>query len=236
MNAIFISDLHLEDSLSSKFHAFCNLLQNAVEKDQEIYILGDLTEVWVGDDDDSELADTLRDTLKAFTKQTSIYLMYGNRDFLYGSQFTQDTGVKLIEDPFTIEMQSETTLLAHGDVYCTDDIDYQRARSQLRSDAGIQQLLSMTLPQRRELALDLRARSKAANELKPSNIMDVSPVYLEAEMNRRNCRSLIHGHTHRPGIHKESWGIRYVLGSWEYCGWFLEMTPSSSQLRCFAIQ
>ena len=235
MNALFISDLHLDDPNSPRFGALRNLLRDAIEERLEVFILGDLTEVWVGDDDDSSFAESLKSLLRECTNTIPIYLMNGNRDFLYGDRFEYETGVKLISDPYVLSSGAHTVLLAHGDAYCTKDVEYQKMRSILRSPEGIKSLLEQTLEQRRDLAKRLRQQSIASNELKAENIMDVTTEAIDAEMRSKSCEILIHGHTHRPAVHREDWGVRYVLGNWERCGWFLKMTEQEFDLKCFPI-
>ena len=235
MSAIFISDLHLDDSNSIRFEALRKLLGEAIEEDFEVFILGDLTEVWVGDDDDSSFAESLKSLLYECTRKIPIYLMNGNRDFLYGQQFESETGVELIPDPYELNSKAHSVLLAHGDAYCTKDLEYQQLRSILRSPEGIKSLLTQTLEQRRNLAQQLREKSKSANELKAENIMDVTEEAIDTEMRAKSCDILIHGHTHRPAVHKQRWGTRYVLGDWDRCGWFLKMIGHDFELKCFPI-
>ena len=235
MNALFISDLHLDDPNSSRFGALSNLLRDAIEERLEVFILGDLTEVWVGDDDDSSFAESLKNLLRECTKTIPIYLMNGNRDFLYGDRFESETGVALISDPYILRSGPHAVLLAHGDAYCTEDVEYQKMRSILRSPETIEGLLAQTLEQRRDLAQRIRQQSIAANELKAENIMDVTTEAIRTEMRSKSCEILIHGHTHRPAVHREDWGVRYVLGNWEHCGWFLKMTGQDIDLKCFPI-
>lgn len=235
MSAIFISDLHLDEHNSIRFEALRKLLGEAIEEELEVFILGDLTEVWVGDDDDSSFAESLKNLLYECTSNIPIYLMNGNRDFLYGQQFESETGVELIPDPYELNSKAHSVLLAHGDAYCTKDLEYQQLRSILRSPEGIKSLLKQTLEQRRDLAQQLREKSKSVNELKAENIMDVTAEAIDTEMQAKSCDILIHGHTHRPAVHKQRWGTRYVLGDWDRCGWFLKMIGHDFELKCFPI-
>ena len=235
MSALFISDLHLENPHSSRFQTFHNLIIDSARKKQAVYILGDLTEVWVGDDDDSDLSDHLRRVLRECASSTNVYLFHGNRDFLYGSKFELDTGVEILNDPTVIELDEFRVLLTHGDTYCTDDVAYQNMRSMLRSPEAIDHLNRQSLEERRTLASTLRAQSKAANALKPSNIMDVNSEALNADASKHRCDIMIHGHTHRPGIHEETWGTRFVLGQWNNCGWFLHYKDAGFNLQCIPL-
>ena len=236
MKAIFLSDLHLEDPYSARYDVFRRTMDRACEEKRSIYILGDLVEVWVGDDDDGELAEAVRNLLKKCVQRTRVHLMHGNRDFLFGQTFAEETGVELLWDPHIVEVNSGKILLTHGDAYCTRDRDYQAMRLQLRSEAGINGLLQMSLQQRRDFAAFLRAQSQQANELKSENIMDVTVEEIDDIMQSNKGFMMVHGHTHRPAIHQHPWGRRYVLGDWSKCGWTLELTAEDVELRCFPIE
>ncbi len=139
-----------------------------------LYILGDFFEVWIGDDDDAELNQTIIAALKTLTSSnTPVYIMHGNRDFLIGKQFCQQTGCQLLPDPTVINLYGRNVLLMHGDTLCTDDIGYMEFRLQCRSKAWQNELLSHSIEQRRKLAKQMRADSKAANSNKAEDIMDV---------------------------------------------------------------
>ena len=238
MKRTFLSDLHLESVESKTYQGFRATLQRAVLEDSEIYILGDLVEVWVGDDDDSELADHLRTDLAATASQVDVYLMHGNRDFLFRDQFATDTGVHLLTDPFILQANgfAESILLTHGDAYCTSDEAYMTARAMFRSQAWQDSILANTLKERRQLAKNLREQSKEANLMKADNITDVVVEELVAAMNQSECQTVIHGHTHRPAIHEHDGDIRrYVLGDWDRCGWVLRQIYDDLSLERFSL-
>ncbi|MEJ2087432.1 MAG: UDP-2,3-diacylglucosamine diphosphatase [Gammaproteobacteria bacterium] len=230
---LYLSDLHLEDPGSDCFAAFARLMASESTRADDIYILGDLTEVWVGDDDDGPLAVALKEVLRTTTWHCRVHLMHGNRDFLMGATLARQTGIRLIADPHRLD---DGTLLSHGDAFCIDDAPYQQMRALFRSESWHQDVLGRTLAERRELAGNLRAESRRNNANKAENIMDVA----EREVARvaeelRACR-LIHGHTHRPGHHAASWGNRYVLGAWERCGWVARQAPGDEpELACFSL-
>ena len=121
MKQLFISDLHLDADCPQRLEAFERILQYACLNEANTYILGDLVEVWIGDDDDCEFADQLRGILRIYALRTPVYFMHGNRDFLIGSQFSQDTSIELLDDPTVITVSGKRSLLAHGDAYCTSD-------------------------------------------------------------------------------------------------------------------
>ena len=236
MAALFISDLHIDATRPRVLTGLQRVLATVRDDIDAVYILGDLVEVWVGDDDDDPTAAAIRDTLGRAAKHLAVHVMHGNRDFLFGSRFAAETGVTLLGDPAVIEVDGERMLIAHGDAYCTRDLAYQRAREQLRSKAWQAGVLAMSLTDRRALAAGLRARSIAANENKAANIMDVTPQAIEAAMDEADVKLMVHGHTHRPGIHPLARGRRrIVLGDWDRCGWKLTYASGDAELSCFAL-
>ena len=236
MSALFISDLHIDESRPHVLAGLHNLLSSSRDGVDAVYILGDLVEVWVGDDDDGPAADAIRETLARTAKHCALYVMPGNRDFLFRERFAADTGATLIEDPAVIDVDGHRALIAHGDAYCTGDTEYQNVRRQLRSEAWQNDVLAMGLAQRRALAAGLRAKSIAANENKAANIMDVTPAAIDAAMDAAGVDLMIHGHTHRPGIHRLPAGKRrIVLGDWDRCGWKAVLAGGDATLSCFAL-
>ena len=164
MPALFISDLHIDATRPHVLAGLQRLVATLSEDIDALYILGDLVEVWVGDDDDEPAAVAVRDTLGRAAESRAVHVMHGNRDFLFGDTFAAETGVALLEDPSVIDVDGQRVLIAHGDAYCTRDVAYQAAREQLRSKAWQAAVLAMSLTERRALAAGLRARSIAANE------------------------------------------------------------------------
>tara|TARA_A100001037_G_C15121765_1_gene624193 strand:+ start:638 stop:1384 length:747 start_codon:yes stop_codon:yes gene_type:complete len=232
MNRIFISDLHLITTQSDTFVVFEKLLKESITREAEIYILGDLCETWVGDDDDSELANTLKTLFNELSKHTSIFLLHGNRDFLIGSQFAEESGITIIQDPYQLDSQ---TLITHGDSLCTDDEDYQILRKQVRDPNWQKTVLSLDIEKRRKLATQIREESTIKKANKPQNITDVNKIAVSQLSASHGVSQIIHGHTHRPGIHSEPWGTRFVLGAWEKCGWCLREENSELIMECFPL-
>lgn len=255
---LYVSDVHLTPGDNQRLAAFTRLLQAAQEHVDEIYILGDLCEMWIGDDDDSALTLSLTDLFRELTRSTKLGFVAGNRDFLLGEAFEKRTGLKRYPDPHKLE---DGTLLAHGDSLCTDDKDYQQMRALLRSSEWQKDILSKTLDERRAFGQALREQSMAANANKAGNIMDVNATAV-AELIRDQCSGsdkdkdqakapgpdldhesvplarplFIHGHTHRPAIHAlPGGGTRLVLGSWERCGWWAVQDSANVRLRCASI-
>ena len=226
MHRIFLSDLHLDDPSSNSFLKFaeCMLIESA--RADEIYILGDLVEMWIGDDDQSPIALALRETLSNASSHCVINLMHGNRDFLFGQTFCESTGVILLQDPHLID---EHILLSHGDILCTDDTDYQTARKTFRDPVWQKEILSKPLKEREMLGKALRAQSNEANANKSSNIMDANPEAIDQYLAQHKADFLIHGHTHRPGHYPN----RIVTGAWEKNGWLCRQQGNQLQLECF---
>ncbi len=232
VHRIYLSDLHLSDTEEPQFRTLTALLALESRRVDAIYILGDLCEVWVGDDDDSDFADALRNALADASRYTRVLVMHGNRDFLLGQAFAEQCGCELIVDPYLADAQ---TLLTHGDAFCIDDEEYQRVRSLLRSKAWQEDVLSRSLTERRVLAQHMREQSIVSNANQAENIMDVATVEVARIAIEYGAKRIIHGHTHRPGVHAADWGTRYVLGAWDYCGWLLRDAGATPQLECFRL-
>jgi len=231
----FISDLHLDDSrpqVTSALEQFLDERSDAAA----LYILGDLFEFWVGDDDDSALAARVATSLHAYADRgPRLYLMHGNRDFLIGEDFCARSGATLLDDPVTVNEHNRHLLLMHGDSLCTLDTEYQAFRTQARSPQWQQQILALPLSQRRELATQLRAVSKDAGSRKADDIMDVTEAEVLAQMESAGVDTLIHGHTHRPARHETAGGERWVLGDWDQSGWYLQLRKGIIELNKFDI-
>jgi len=231
---VFISDLHLDNPNDVRFDSFAALLAAESRAGAQIFILGDLCEVWVGDDDDGELAQALRDTIADAAEHSSVSLLHGNRDFLFGEQFAKDTGSRMLPDPYVLD---NNLLLSHGDMFCLDDEAYQQARTMLRSAQWQADVLAQDLTARRALAQGMRAQSQASNANKAANIMDVRTSEITKVAAEHGCPLVLHGHTHRPGLHQDDGVARCVLGDWEHCGWLAvrEDPQAIPQLVRFAL-
>jgi len=230
---LFIADVHLEPKQPLRLAALAGLLSARRSEFDEIYFLGDLCEMWIGDDDDDDLALAVQHLLAGTAAHCKLYFMHGNRDFLIGSGFAGSTHCTLLDDPHRL---ADGTLLSHGDALCTDDGEYQQLRELLRAPAWRAETLAKPLDTRRSLGVELRARSRAANANKAANIMDVNAGAVTRLLDTQRARRLIHGHTHRPGKHIDAAGRqRWVLGAWERCGWWLEQRTTELQLRCASL-
>ena len=215
----FISDLHLCDEQPHLLRLFDHYMEVLAPEADRLYILGDLFETWVGDDDDASLARSVIDRLRAWSGAGGeLYLMHGNRDFLIGDDFARATGGILLDDPHLMTLAGRPTLLMHGDTLCTDDTDYQQFRRMVRDPGWQRQLLSQTLAVRRQLAAEIRGKSRAAMAGKDEAIMDVNDEAVSQVFREHGAGLLIHGHTHRPAVHQcQVNGTaceRWVLGDW----------------------
>lgn len=235
MTTLFISDLHLQPSQPHLFEAFLRFLDQKVYDVDALYILGDLFEMWIGDDDDAEWIDDFARALQQVrARGTAIYFTHGNRDFLVGNQFAQRCEMKLLEDASVIDLYGRPALLMHGDTLCTEDKAYLAFREQVRNPQWQQMVMGFSLDQRRQMAAQLRAQSKEAASNKAEDIMDATPAEVVRVMDENNVDLLIHGHTHRPAQHdlivSGKPARRIVLGDWREgdCMWYLRAEQDQS--------
>ncbi len=236
MSTLFISDLHLSARTPAVNRAFWTFLSERAIRAEALYILGDLVEAWLGDDDPDPLARELVSRLRALTDAgVQVRLIRGNRDFLMGKRFARETGARILPDYQVLETGSRRLLLCHGDTLCTDDRAYQRFRRLVQSPLGRGVLARLPLTRRQALAENWRRRSHQANRNKAENIMDVNPTTVRRIAARHEADILIHGHTHRPGIHDHDFGHRIVLGDWGDLGWFAELDSGEVELHSFPI-
>ncbi len=216
MRQLFIADLHLSEEHPRLTTGFLALLRHHGPDLDALYILGDWFESWVGDDDDSPWLQPLVAALQTLSRQgTTIHVQHGNRDFLLGERFVDRFGGTLLPDVCVIESAAGQVRLEHGDALCTDDVKYQAFRQQSRDPIWQANLLAQPLDTRRQIAHMLRLQSKMAQANTPANIMDVNAQAVEAALAASDARILLHGHTHRPGVHHLPDGkTRLVLGDW----------------------
>jgi UDP-2,3-diacylglucosamine hydrolase len=235
----FISDLHLQESRPDITKAFLGFLENTAYKAERLYILGDLFEAWIGDDDQNNLISEIQAALLKTNKTTKIFFLHGNRDFLIGTEFASSSGLEILNDPTIEEMFGNRVLLMHGDLLCIEDHDYQAFRKTSRDAKWQDEFLNKSIEERREIAHKLRTISKEATGIKKEEIMDVSATEVIRIMDESAVNLLIHGHTHRPKSHKitvnDKPAERIVLGDWDAYGWYLWMDSSSCELKNFSI-
>ena len=216
---LLISDLHLSLQQPATVERFLGFLKNRAANAGELFILGDLFDAWIGDDNELPLYQAIRSGLKARADAgTRIYLQHGNRDFLIGEAFCKECGCALIGDEHVADFFGTPTLLMHGDTLCTDDIAYQQARSFLRNPAFIAEFLQKSLEERAMIATEYRKKSGEATSLLADDIMDVNAQAVADAMRRHVVCRLVHGHTHRQAIHHMELDgrmcERIVLGEW----------------------
>ncbi|MFI3186845.1 MAG: UDP-2,3-diacylglucosamine diphosphatase [Methylococcaceae bacterium] len=216
---LFISDLHLSLEKPEITHRFLSFLKNRAPKASAVYILGDLFDAWIGDDDFTPPNNKIRKQLKQLTNSgIPVYLQQGNRDFLLGKQFAEDTGVILLDEYAVIDLYGTPTLLTHGDLLCTDDLPYQVFRVKAHSPEWQESVLSKPLLLRLLAARWYRIRSYFHKRKKTQDIMDVNQDTVTTVMREKRCLRLIHGHTHRPAVHDfeidQLAAQRFVLAAW----------------------
>ena len=240
MRYLFISDLHLEAKRPDITRAFLRLLETRAPSFDELYILGDFFEVWLGDDTIDELGREVVRALSQLSSQgTRVYLMHGNRDFLLGRRFCRAAGCTLLNDPTVVKLNGEPVLLMHGDSLCTDDLEYMRMRRWLRTPAS--RLLLRNLPKRTryKLGRKLRDESQSRTRMKAADITDVNLGAVAHIMREKGVKTHIHGHTHRPAIHDlmidGASAERIVLGDWDQAGWALEVDENGKRLEAFEL-
>lgn len=223
---LFISDCHLDPRRPEISAALIQFLQSRAAAARRLYILGDLFEVWLGDDDPADGHQQVIDTLSELAVSCEIFFIAGNRDFLLGEDFAARVGMTLLREPHFLQLEQSRVMLLHGDTLCTDDHEYQKFRVMVRDPAWISATLARSLTERGQVAARLRDDSKAAKSLKASEIMDVSETTV-AECFRANAADvIIHGHTHRPALHRYAAGLlRIVLGDWAREPSFLSWQP-----------
>jgi len=226
MSTLFISDLHLSQERPNINELFLAFLQQQAPQAEALYILGDLFEVWLGDDMILPAYQPALEQIAAVINGgTPVYVMHGNRDFFIREQFEKLTGATLIHEPCVIDLYGTPTLLLHGDTLCTDDIEYQKFRAMVRNPQWQDEILSKSPQERLELAKKFREMSKTETAKKDNDIMDVNQDAVMQAMQDNQVLQLIHGHTHRPDTHQftldNQTATRVVLPDWYEKGGYL---------------
>jgi len=236
VSTLFISDLHLDESRPQTIELALDLFSNFAGEFDTLYILGDFVEHWIGDDYCQPALQPVFDALGDLgCRDTAVKLMHGNRDFLIASAFAERYGIELItDDEIHIDLYGVPTLLMHGDTLCTDDVDYQKFRTQVRSPAWQREFLARPVCERLEIVASLRDRSQIAIAGKTGMIMDVNQNAVQRIMRKEHVSRLIHGHTHRPAQHQfeidDEPATRRVLGEWKDSAVILVCTPTQCEL------
>jgi len=236
MTTLFISDLHLDAARPQITQLFLDFLKTEASRAQALYILGDFFEAWIGDDDPDPHHARVMDGVHTLTGSgIPVYFMHGNRDFLIGAEFERKTGCTLLAEPTVMNLYGTRTLLMHGDTLCTDDLEYQKFRRQVRNPAWQKTFLAKPFAERRAFAQQARAASQTQTAAKPDYLMDVNQREVERVMTEHGATRLIHGHTHRPAIHRFAVNgqnlTRIVLGDWYEQSSILVARDAEPELR-----
>lgn len=227
MHSIFISDLHLANERPHISEVFFEFVRHTAARAEALYILGDLFEYWIGDDDldDPLNAAVARALGELAAGGVSVFFMHGNRDFLIGRQFAERAGAKLVADPLPVALYGTPTLLMHGDTLCSDDVDYQKFRATARDPKFQADFLAQPIAARRQRVGQLREINAQAKQAKTAEIMDVTLATVEQTLREFGYPRLIHGHTHRPARHlhvvDDRTCERWVLNDWYQRGGYL---------------
>ena len=235
MTITFISDLHISESQPEIANQFIDFLDNCAQNSDALYILGDLFEYWIGDDNpDPYYKDIILCLNKYITNGIPTYFIHGNRDFLIGEKFSKDTGIKILKDPSIIKINEERVLISHGDIFCTDDHEYQATRRVTRDPEWQKMMLKKSIREREDFALKVREKSKQSTKYLDENITDVNKKEINETFKNNNLAKIIHGHTHKPGIHNmlldNTPHQRIVLGDWYEQGSILQWEKSGPNL------
>ena len=238
MTTLFIADLHLCTEEPAITAGFLRFLAGDARKADALYILGDLFEAWIGDDDPNPLHREMAAAIKALTDSgVPCFFIHGNRDFLIGKRFARESGMTLLPQEKVLNLYGRNVLIMHGDTLCTDDTGYQAFRAKVHQTWLQKLFLSLPLFIRQRIAAKMRANSKAANSSKSLEIMDVNPQAVITEMEKHQVQWLIHGHTHRPAVHELTANaqpaFRVVLGAWHTEGSMIKVTPDDVELIAF---
>ena len=219
MTITFISDLHISESQPEIAKQFIEFLENSSKSTSALYILGDLFEYWIGDDDPNPYYARIVSSLYDYNASgIPTYFIHGNRDFLIGEIFAKKTGVKILKDPSIIKINDEKIMLSHGDIFCTDDYEYQNTRKLTRDPEWQKMMLKKTIVERETFAQKAREESKHHTKYLNDNITDVNQDEINKTFKNNNLAKIIHGHTHKPAIHDTLINNiphqRFVLGDW----------------------
>lgn len=240
-DTLFISDLHLDEEQPAIADGLLAFLAREAPRAHSLYVLGDLFEAWIGDDHDTPFHQRIVAAFRRFADAgRSLYFLHGNRDFALGEAFATAAGGALIAENTALTLHGRRLLLAHGDALCTDDHEYQKFRAMVRNPQWLAGMLAMPLPARLALAQKLRSESRMRNANKADNIMDVNDGTVRALLNDSGAEVLVHGHTHRPAVHRVELGHRVaeriVLGDWHpQKGWCLRANAQGLHLESFPL-
>ena len=239
MATLFIADLHLCAEEPAITAGFLRFLAGEARQAGALYILGDLFEAWIGDDDPNPLHAQIAAAIRTLVESgVPCYFIHGNRDFLLGKRFARESGMQLLPEEKVLNLYGKRVLIMHGDTLCTDDVGYQAFRAKVHQPWLQTLFLALPLFIRKRIAAKMRAGSQSANRVKDMAIMDVNPQAVAETLERHRVQHLIHGHTHRPAVHglkaNGEPAFRYVLGAWHTQGSMIKVTAESIELIAFA--
>ena len=247
MSTLFVSDLHLDPARPEITALFLRFLQREAASADALYILGDLFEAWVGDDDPSSTGQQVADGLRRLADAgVPVYFVHGNRDFLVGQDYAGRAGLRILPDPAVVSLYGEPVLVMHGDLLCTDDHAYQAFRAQTRDPHWQAMFLAQPLAARQAFAAQARQASMSRQQdmidgdrASFEAVTDVNPQAVEATLARFGVATLVHGHTHRPAMHAvrigDREGRRIVLGDWYEQGSVLRVSPGHCDLQALPL-
>ena len=238
MATLFIADLHLQTEEPAITAGFLRFLRGEAKSADALYILGDLFEAWIGDDDPNPLHREMAAAIHALVDSgVPCYFIHGNRDFLIGKRYARESGMTLLPEEQVLDLYGRRILIMHGDTLCTDDTGYLAFRAKVHTPWIQKVFLELPLFIRNRIAARMRAGSKAANSSKSMTIMDVNPQAVVSVMEKHGVQWLIHGHTHRPDVHSlianGEPAHRVVLGAWHTEGSMVKVTPEGVELIAF---
>ncbi len=236
MATLFISDLHLEPGRPEIGEQFLAFLAGPARDADALYILGDLFEAWIGDDDPNPYYAQMKTAIRALSDSgVPVFFMHGNRDFMIGETFAAEAGITLLSDPHPLQLYGEHVLLSHGDALCTDDVEYQQVRAMTRNPDWQAMMLSKSIEERIAFAAQAREQSLARSESMTEEIADVSQDAVHQTIRESGADILLHGHTHRPAVHPfhvdERPVHRIVLGDWYEQGSMVEWDADGPRLE-----
>ena len=235
MTTLFVSDLHIDQDQPEIAAQFLGLLAGEARQADALYVLGDLFEVWIGDDDPDPLKRRVLQGLHDLGESgVQCHFLRGNRDFLSGEVFAGRSGCRMLDDLESIDLYGTPVLLLHGDTLCIDDHRYQEFRRMVRGDEWQRHFLAQPVHHRQAMARQARDASRAHTETMPTEIMDVAQSAVNAVMRDAGIYTMIHGHTHRPAVHHFELdgqpATRIVLGDWYDQGSVLRWSPDGYSL------
>lgn len=226
----FIADLHLSELEPHITELFLQFMAEKAPLAEAVYILGDLFDYWIGDDEQSDLITQVKHAIRSVTERgVPCYFIHGNRDFLIGKRFADETGIQLLPSHHLIDLYGFKTLICHGDTFCVDDMKYQKFRKKVHQKWRQKLFLALPLKWRMAIAQKMRAKSQAEKSQKSPEMMDVNPEFIQSMLGSIKTDWVIHGHTHKQAVYIEDAYIRIVLGDWGEKASILEVNEEGFQ-------